>query len=142
MHEQSKDGQRSEPLPVSLRFRLLVADDDVGELDHYSTTLKLLGYDVRPFASYREAADHLGRETFDLVVVSQGTAQFEGRHVLARAIARDRSIRVLVLTPSIEMACYLEAMQLGAVDYLEKPLPPSEIGKLVGRYLHPRGASA
>jgi DNA-binding NtrC family response regulator len=136
MHEQDEHGAMSGLPPESSRFRLLVADDDVGDLDHYSTILKLLGYDVRPFASYREAADYLGQETFDLVVVSQGTANFEGRLVLESAIARDRNTRVLVLTPATEMACYLEAMQLGAVNYMEKPMPPSEIGKLVARHLH------
>ena len=67
--------------------------------------------------------------------VSQGTSNFEGRGVLARAIEQDRHTPVLVLTRSIDMPCYLEAMQLGARDYVEKPLPPSEIGGLVARYL-------
>jgi DNA-binding NtrC family response regulator len=33
------------------------------------------------------------------------------------------------------MSCYLEAIQSGALDYIEKPLPPSEIGNLVAKHL-------
>jgi len=105
------------------------------DLRRYSKSLNHLGYDVRSFASYSAAAICLGLEAFDLVVVSQGTSNFEGRQVVARAIEQDRHTPVLVLTRSIDMPCYLEAMQLGARDYVEKPLPPSEIGSLVARYV-------
>jgi DNA-binding NtrC family response regulator len=37
------------------------------------------------------------------------------------------------------MGCYLEAMQLGAVDYVEKPLTPGEIEHLITTYFQPRG---
>jgi FixJ family two-component response regulator len=40
------------------------------------------------------------------------------------------------------MPCYIEAMQAGALDYMEKPSPPSEIGPLVRKYLYTRPASA
>ncbi len=55
--------------------------------------------------------------------------------MLARAIEKDRHTPVLVVTRSADMPCYLEAIQSGALDYIEKPLSPSEIGKLVRKYL-------
>jgi len=42
------------------------------------------------FASYSAAATCLALEAFDLVIVSQGTSNFEGRQVVARAIEQDR----------------------------------------------------
>jgi DNA-binding response OmpR family regulator len=45
---------------------------------------------------------------------------------------------VVVLTRCLEMSCYLEAMQLGAVDYLEKPLPPAEFERLVTAHCQPQ----
>jgi FixJ family two-component response regulator len=54
----------------------------------------------------------------------------------------DRHTPVLVLTRSVDMHCYLEAMQLGAVDYLEKPLPAAEILRIVEIHLRPRATSA
>jgi DNA-binding NtrC family response regulator len=115
--------------------KLLVVDEEMEDLQHYSAILKQLGYEVRAFASYVQAASCLGREIFDLVVVSQGTCNFEGRGVLARAIEKDRRTPVLILTRSVDIPCYLEAIQLGARDYMLKPLPPSEIGEVVAKYL-------
>jgi len=122
--------------------KLLLVDEDVDDLQHYSTILNQLGYDVRTFASYGEATACLGQEVFDLVVVSQGTSKFEGRSVLARAIEMDRRTPVLVLTHSVDIPCYLEAIQLGACDYTLKPLPPAEIGEMVAKYLRSRSGSA
>lgn len=125
-----------------LKGKLLLADEDVEDLQHYSAILTQLGHEVRTFASYGEAADCLGQEVFDLVLVSQGSPYFEGRSVLSRAIEKDRRTPVLVLTRFIEIPCYLEAIQLGARDYVLKPFPPSEIGNLVTRYLASRSGSA
>jgi DNA-binding NtrC family response regulator len=40
------------------------------------------------------------------------------------------------------MPCYIEAMQCGALDYMQKPWLPSEIGLLVRKYLGSTTASA
>jgi DNA-binding NtrC family response regulator len=61
--------------------------------------------------------------------------------VLARAIERDRHAPVVVLSRSIDMPCYIEAIQSGALDYIEKPLVPSEIGLLVRNHLRARAAT-
>jgi len=45
---------------------------------------------------------------------------------------------VLVLTRCLEMKCYLEAMQLGAADYLEKPLTPMEFERVVKAHCQSR----
>jgi DNA-binding NtrC family response regulator len=74
----------------------------------------------------------------DFVVVSQGSPAFEGRCILQRAIEKDRHTPVLVLARSVDMNCYLEAMQLGAFDYLEKPISATEILKLVAAHIRSR----
>jgi DNA-binding response OmpR family regulator len=121
--------------PASGRKRLLMVDDNVEDLLYYTSILQHLGYDVRPCASFTEAANLFARENFDLVIVSQGGTSFEGRSVLARAIEADRTTPVLVLTRCPNMDCYIEAMQMGAFDYLEKPLRPSEVEQLVSYHL-------
>ena len=126
----------------SWKGKLLVVDENVEDLQHYSATLNQLGYEVRAFASYGEAAACLGEQVFDLVLVCQRTNNFEGRSVLARAIEKDRRTHVLILTRSEEIPCYLEAIQPGARDYVLKPLPASAIGELVAKHLPPRSGSA
>ena len=65
---------------------------------------------------YADGLHRLESKFFDFVVVSQGGSQFEGRPVLERAIEIDRRTPIVVVTRSLDMRCYLEAMQLGALD--------------------------
>jgi FixJ family two-component response regulator len=53
-------------------------------------------------------------------------------------LARDRRTPVVVLTRCLEMNCWLEAMQLGAADSLEKLLAPAEVEDMVTTYGQPR----
>ncbi len=131
-------GAATQPQPqVKPRKKLLIVDDDTDDLHYYSAILQKQGYEVRSLGSYEQAAGCLPREDFDLIIVSQGSRDFEGRAVLSRAIEREPRVPVLVLTRHVDMGCYLEAMQMGAFDYLEKPLPPSEVAGLVARHLRP-----
>ena len=115
--------------------RLLVVDEELDDLRYISAVLRQQGYEVRSTPSYLEGATCLEGEDFDLIIVSQGSANFEGRSVLARAIEKDRHTPVLVFARSVEIGCYLEAMQMGALDYIEKPLPRAEIEDLVAKHL-------
>jgi DNA-binding NtrC family response regulator len=135
-------GRQAKRRPDSPKRRVLLVDVDSEDLVLYSEVLRREGYDVHSSTSYREAEAWLEQRTFDLVIVAQGSSGFEGHAVLERAIERNRHAPVLVLTRYIEVPCYLEAMQLGALDYVEKPFPPSEVGKLVERYLPHHGGNA
>jgi DNA-binding response OmpR family regulator len=121
---------REQHLPAC-KGKVLVVDGDVEDLGRYCPALQQQGYEVRCCTSYREGEGCLKCELFDLVIVDQGGTAFEGRHVLERVIERDWHTPVLVLTRVANMPCYLEAMQLGALDYLEKPVATSELPKLM-----------
>jgi two-component system C4-dicarboxylate transport response regulator DctD len=142
MQTQGVDDKKMKELPDSSKRKVLVVDEDLDDLLYYTDVLQHQGYQVRSILSYKAGAACVEREDFDLIVVNQGSPSFEGRLVLARAIEKNRWTPVLVLTRAIEMPCYIEAMQSGALDYMEKPLPPSEIGQLVRRYLPTPSASA
>jgi DNA-binding NtrC family response regulator len=77
---------------------------------------------------------------FDFIIVSQGSADFEGRGVLERATEIDRRLPVLVVARCLDMHCYLEAIQLGAVDYLAEPVPAAELDRLVANHSRLRRA--
>ena len=135
MKEQLEVEDLTSPCQEVPGKKLLLVDDNMEELLYYTAVLQHLGYEVRPCASYADAAGRLGREHFELVIVNQGGTSFEGRTVLARALETDRNTPVLVLTRLPNMECYIEAMQLGAFDYMEKPLALSEIADLVRNHI-------
>lgn len=136
--------EKFDDLQVSLpgcsvpRGRALVVDQDRKDLRFLTGLLQRMGFEVRPFTNYREASRCLEQELVDFVFVNQGSPAFETRVVVERALARNRRTPVVVLTQSVDMGCYLEAMQLGAVDYVEKPLAPADLKHLVTTHLQPQ----
>ena len=111
--------------------KVLLVDEEAGDLRITRLTLEGQGFEVLTCTSYEAGILCLEAEPFDFVVVSQGTQAFEGRTVLDRAMQLDRRRPVLVLTRCMSMQCYLEAMQMGAIDYLEKPVPPADLLRFV-----------
>jgi DNA-binding NtrC family response regulator len=124
--------------PCLPRGRVLLVDEDEKDLKYFTTLLGRMGYSVRAFANYHEAEGCLQHQHFDFVIVNQGSPAFEARNLVELTLARNRRTPVVVLTRCLEMHCYLEAMQLGAADYLEKPVAPAELERLVTTYFHPR----
>jgi two-component system response regulator FlrC len=135
---RSADLEFNRPCSFLPRGRVLLVDEDGNDLRYYTALLWRLGYVVRPFASYQEAETCLQREPIDFILVNQGSPAFESRVLVEHALERNRRTPVAVLTHSLHMGCYLEAMQLGAVDYLEKPLAPAEVEHLVTTHVQPR----
>jgi two-component system phosphoglycerate transport system response regulator PgtA len=122
------------------RRRVLLVDEECADLQNYCALLKQAGYDVRACRSYTEGAQYIKSGRFDFVVICQGSRAFEGRSLLEQVMMIDRHTPVLILTRAVDMDCYLEAMQLGAVDYVEKPLPPAEMLRIVQSHLRPATA--
>jgi DNA-binding NtrC family response regulator len=124
------------------RRRILLVHPDPAGRSYTGKLLENLGHAVTSCSSFKDGIQSLGAEKWDFVVVSQGGRAFEGRAILERTHDIDRHLPVLILTQWHEMACYLDAMQLGAVDYLEEPVSPPELARVVRTHLgteHPCG---
>jgi DNA-binding NtrC family response regulator len=128
--------------PPVTKGNVLVVDEDTADLVYYRTVLQRARCAVVTCSSYDKALECLEAEHFDLVVLSQGSCAFEGRRVLERAIAIDRAGQVLVVARVLNMSCYLEAMQLGARDYLEEPVPEHEMIRAAETCLTSRAVAA
>ena len=119
--------------------RVLLVCDGLWEFPFYGGILSALGYDFVMCSSYEEGARRVEMEDFDCVIVGQGSASFEGRCVLERAAEMQRKVPVVVVARSLDIRCYLEAMELGAVDYLERP-KPDDLGWVLETQLRRRDA--
>lgn len=115
--------------------RLLLVNRDPRNLAYYQLILQLAGYSVRACDSYGEACAAIASDRFDMAVVDQGGSDFEGKIVLQRAVESDHHAPVLVLARFMDTTCYLEAMQLGAVDYLEEPVNITDLIHAVTTHL-------
>lgn len=123
------------------KLRTLVADEDPSDIRYYYGVLRAMGHEVQVCESYAEALALLERETFDLVVVGQGSPAFEGRPVLVRALESNPQMPVLVVARTLDIDCYLEAMEIGAADYLERCAAPRDFMRSVDAHLQLKTAA-
>jgi DNA-binding NtrC family response regulator len=119
---------------------VLLIIEESHDLEIYGTFLRNRGYETLMCSSPSEGLNFLATEDVSLVIVSQGTPAFEGRQVLERALQLHPEVPVLVVARVLDIHCYLEAMDLGAFDYLEKP-EPRDLAWVVDTQIL-RGASA
>ena len=138
MKQTGIDGSATVAETVVPKVTVLVMDEDADDLRAFSSLLEQEGFDVRACGTRADALHFLESEVFDFLIVSQGGPNFEGQFVLKRAIEIDPFMPVLVLARYIHTPSYIESMQLGALDYFEKPLPPQELLRLVKSHLRCR----
>jgi len=120
--------KRSEASPGGA---VLLVDEDLEQLEFVRGVIQGIGYTVQACNSYAEGMHQLVSGAFDIIVVGQGSRNFEGRCVLEAASELKRRLPVLVVARHLEMVCYLEAMQLGAADYIAEPFGGAEIARVV-----------
>lgn len=113
--------------PLLPQRRILLVDRETADRERYAQCLRERGYSVRACSCYEDGERSLELESYDLVIVDQGGPAFEGKVIAARSMHKDPRVPVLVITRHHNMASYLEAMQLGAADYLEKPIPVHDL---------------
>jgi len=102
---------------------VLLVFDETHDLQTYGSILCSLGYKVLTCDSLSKAIHVLETENVSLVIVSQGSPAFEGRQVLESSQRLRPHVPVVVIARVLDMQCYLESMDLGAADYLERPDP-------------------
>ncbi len=120
-------------------LRVLVVDDEEGMLEVCGDTLARLP-DVEVVLEQRSvrAAALLGQESFDLLITDVRMPGMDGVELLRMAREKDPSLPALMLTayPTVDTA--VEAMKLGAADYIEKPFHPEELLSLAKRLIEER----
>jgi len=110
---------------------VLLVDEDLEQLEWVERVIQGIGYSVQACNSYAEGMRQLVSGAFDIVVVGQGSREFEGRRVLEGASEFNRHLPVVVVARQLEIRCYLEAMQLGAVDYLAGPFAGTDVARVM-----------
>ena len=120
---------------IPLGKKVLVIEKEAKDREHFSSILRQHGFVVNECDSPAQGVSLVGEEKYDFILVEQGSHAFEGRAVLERVLELDRHLPTVVLTRCVDMDCYLEAMQMGAIDYLEKPISDEDILKVVETHL-------
>ena len=101
--------------------RLLVVDDERSMRELLSIVLRREGYDVVLAENGHKAIDELERGRFDLLISDIKMPDMSGVEVLRAAKAADASLPAIMMTAFASTETAVEAMRLGACDYLSKP---------------------
>jgi len=119
--------------------RVLVVDDEDGLRAFLAEALTTAGHDVTTAASGDEALRRLAGQAFELVITDLRMPGTDGMAVVRRVRAEQPETEVIVLTAHGTVETAVEAMKLGAFDYLQKPLgSPAELRLVVARALERR----
>ncbi|MEX1128216.1 MAG: sigma-54 dependent transcriptional regulator, partial [Vicinamibacterales bacterium] len=117
---------------------ILLVDDETKILTALASALKAEGHDVVTASSGREAQRLMARRMFDLLVIDNLMPDMTGLDVIRELTASvpeaDRP-QVLMMTAHATVESAIEAMKLGALDYLQKPFDVDELLVVVTRAL-------
>jgi two-component system response regulator RegA len=109
------------------RLSLLVVDDDDVFRPRLARALADRGYDVRAAAGVAEALRLAREDSPELAVVDLRMPDGTGLELVRDLIAIDPSTRIVVLTGYGSIATAVEAMRLGAANYLAKPADADDV---------------
>jgi len=115
--------------------RILVVEDDSALAQALTDTLVLSGYDVVNATDGEQALAKLDRDQVDMVLTDVQMRPMDGRALLRNLRTRFHELPVLVMTAYGTVEQAVEAMKLGAVDYLAKPFEVDDLLDKVERYL-------
>jgi DNA-binding NtrC family response regulator len=121
------------------RQRVLVVDDSEGVRSYLANLLELRGFDVDTAEEGARALGLLrGGAAPDVVLLDLMMPGMEGLETLRRIRDLDDALPVVVLSVVGRAATIVEAMQLGAADYLNKPFEEEELELALRRVLEER----
>ncbi len=113
------------------KARVLIVDDEKSMRDLLSITLEKEGYDVETAAGGELAIEMLHRETVDAVITDLRMPKVDGLQVLRAAKEISPDVAVIVITAVASTETAVEAMKLGAYDYITKPFKLDEVNLIV-----------
>jgi len=122
--------------------RILVVDDEPSILSVVHTLVKAEGYEVTGALGGERALELLGRERFDVVMTDIRMVPVNGFEVLRAVKEHCPDTEVLMLTAYGTLETAVEALKLGAFDYLTKPFKIPELLLTIQRALEYRRTAA
>jgi DNA-binding NtrC family response regulator len=115
---------------------ILIVDDEHNIRLTLSRALEALKVDIDTAASGEEALAKLKEKKFTLILLDLRMPGMTGMEVLRKLRETRPEIRVIIMTAYGTIESAVEAMKLGAVDFIQKPFVPAEIRELASRVMN------
>ena len=111
-------------------MKVAIVDDEADMRQSISQWLALSGFDTETYASAEEALKGIGAEFPGVVVSDIKMPGMDGMALLKRLMSMDSGLPVIMITGHGDVPMAVEAMRIGAYDFLEKPFNPDRMTEL------------
>jgi len=113
--------------------QVLVVDDEANMRKVLSALLRRDGYEVQTSSDGQEALSILAEHHIDIVITDLKMPRLDGMGVLRHVIGRYGDLPVIVITAHGTVDTAVEALKLGAFDYITKPFDKEEMRRVVAK---------
>ena len=112
-------------------MRILLAEDELALSKAYAQVLIMQGYEVEPVYDGKAALEAANSSTYDLMIFDVMMPKMSGLEVLKALREAGNTTYVIMLTAMSELDDKVEGLELGADEYLTKPIPLKELAARV-----------
>lgn len=113
---------------MAKKEKIMVVDDEPSIRKYLETLLEVEGFGVETLSSGKDALQRIGEgERPDFVILDVLMPEMDGIETLRQLMQIDRSLNVIMLSCSNEVNTVVEAIRIGALDYLTKPFERPEL---------------
>jgi len=120
---------------MSLKAKILVIDDELVVLKSCHRILSEEGYAVQTVQTGVEGLQRLKNEKFDIILTDLMMPEISGMEILKRTMESYPGTIVIMITGYSTVQTAVEAIKLGATDYIPKPFTPDELLNAVNKAL-------
>ncbi len=119
-------------------MKIAIVDDEQDMRQSISQWLALSGYDTETFASAEDALKSLGPDYPGIVISDIKMPGMDGMQFLKKLMGSDSALPVIMITGHGDVPMAVEAMRVGAFDFLEKPFNPDRMSQLAKKATNAR----
>lgn len=123
---------------MSKAMKIAIVDDEKDMRLSVSQWLALSGYDTETFASGTDAIAAIGQDYPGIVISDIKMPGMDGMQLLKKLMSQDSALPVILITGHGDVPMAVEAMRIGAFDFLEKPFDPDNMSRMAKKACNAR----
>ncbi|TWU60936.1 MULTISPECIES: sigma-54-dependent transcriptional regulator [Crateriforma] len=129
----ASDAESDQPSIDPSNLRLLVVDNEAAHARAMTDSLEKVGYQCDVATSGPEAAKRIESDVYDIIVTDMVMNDVDGMQILSLARQKLPDSEVIMVTGHATVPVAVEAMQIGAFNFLEKPITPNRLRAIVAK---------
>src|SRR3954466_13803773 len=119
--------------------KVLIVEDEDNERSGMSELISAWGYRTETAVDGQDALEKVGQFTPGIVVTDLKMPRMDGLELLQRLSQESQPVAVIVLTAQGSVDTAVQAMKIGAYDFIEKPVNPTRLRTILQNAVRQRG---